>query len=272
MATIDKIQVQGTTYDINLPATASPTISSLTITGNLTVSGIAGLSVVSSNTSLSLQGGVVTISSLSTNGAFINVTSSLLAMVGNPIIFMPNNRYTISVPNKSGTIALLSDIPGSTGGGTSGSGLTLSQVNSALRDAAHMVDLSVVYKIGNNEEISGVIDFSYIGFLHRNLSRNIADTLMNSRSGIQDTTIINTLVEALDSPQNQLWSDCAINNGFDSGNGGSSRIGVMVGTKGNILLSDGSPAIVTSAYFPTPGKLHITYTDSAGNNHEASLG
>ena len=46
MATIDKIQVQGTTYDINLPATASPTISSLTITGNLTVSGTANLSVV----------------------------------------------------------------------------------------------------------------------------------------------------------------------------------------------------------------------------------
>ena len=46
MATIDKIQVQGTTYDINLPATASPTISSLTVTGNLTVSGTANLSVV----------------------------------------------------------------------------------------------------------------------------------------------------------------------------------------------------------------------------------
>lgn len=46
MPTIDKIQVQGTTYDINLPATASPTISSLTITGNLTVSGTANLSVI----------------------------------------------------------------------------------------------------------------------------------------------------------------------------------------------------------------------------------
>ena len=67
-----------------------------------------------------------------------------------------------------------------------------------------MVDLSIVYKIGNNEEISGVIDFSYIGFLHRNLSRNIAEALKNSRSGTQNTTIINTLVEALDSPQNQL--------------------------------------------------------------------
>ena len=232
--------------------------------------------VVSSTTALSLQSNsAVNIRTVSANGnangAFINVTSSLLAMAGNPIIFMPQSRYSISLPNKSGTIALLSDIPSGTGGGTSGSGLTLSQVNSALRDAVHMVDLSVVYKIGNNEEISGVIDFSYIGFLHRNLSRNIAEALKNSRSGTQDTTIINTLVETLDSPQNQLWSDCAISNGFDRGNACGSGIGVMVGTKGNILLSDGSPAIVTSAYFPTMGKLHITYTDFAGNNHEASL-
>lgn len=46
MAKIDKIQVGTTSYEINLPTTATPEISSLTITGNLTVEGTANLSVV----------------------------------------------------------------------------------------------------------------------------------------------------------------------------------------------------------------------------------
>lgn len=44
---IDKIDVGGAEYEINLPDTATPTISSLTVTGNLTCSGTANLSVIS---------------------------------------------------------------------------------------------------------------------------------------------------------------------------------------------------------------------------------
>lgn len=43
---IDKINVGGADYEINLPTGATPTISSLTVTGNLTVSGTANLSVI----------------------------------------------------------------------------------------------------------------------------------------------------------------------------------------------------------------------------------
>lgn len=46
MAKIDKINVGGTVYDINLPTTATPSISSLTISGNLTVEGTSNLSVI----------------------------------------------------------------------------------------------------------------------------------------------------------------------------------------------------------------------------------
>ena len=40
---IDKINVNGTSYDIDLPSTATPSITSLTVTGNLTVSGTSDL-------------------------------------------------------------------------------------------------------------------------------------------------------------------------------------------------------------------------------------
>lgn len=43
---IDKINVGGVPYEINLPTSATPSITSLTITGNLTVSGTSNLSVV----------------------------------------------------------------------------------------------------------------------------------------------------------------------------------------------------------------------------------
>lgn len=46
MAKIDKIQVGTTSYEINLPITATPEISSLIVTGNLTVEGTSNLSVV----------------------------------------------------------------------------------------------------------------------------------------------------------------------------------------------------------------------------------
>lgn len=48
MAKIDKINVGGSVYDINLPTTATPSISSLTITGNLDVDGTANLANVNS--------------------------------------------------------------------------------------------------------------------------------------------------------------------------------------------------------------------------------
>ena len=150
---------------------------------------------------------------------------------------------------------------------------TISSATASLHDAINMVDLSVVYKIGNNEEISGVIDFSYIGLLPRDLARDIANTLAHTRSGDPNTTIIQDLLEALSNANaGQNLVACAISNGFDRGMAWDSDIGNIVGTKGNILLSDGSLAIVTSAYFPTRASLHITYTDFAGNNHEAFLG
>lgn len=40
---IDKINVGGADYEINLPTTATPSIASLTITGNLTVNGTSNL-------------------------------------------------------------------------------------------------------------------------------------------------------------------------------------------------------------------------------------
>lgn len=43
MAKIDKINVGGADYEINLPTTATPSIASLTITGNLTVEGTSSL-------------------------------------------------------------------------------------------------------------------------------------------------------------------------------------------------------------------------------------
>ena len=43
---IDKIKVGTVSYDINLPTTATPSITSLTVTGNLTVKGTSNLSVV----------------------------------------------------------------------------------------------------------------------------------------------------------------------------------------------------------------------------------
>ena len=67
---IDKINVGGADYEINLPTTATPTISSLTITGNLTVSGTANLSVISSDSdtlSITLSGVTPVITTASGN-------------------------------------------------------------------------------------------------------------------------------------------------------------------------------------------------------------
>lgn len=57
MAKIDKIQVGTTSYEINLPTTATPSITSLTVTGNLTVSGTTNLSVIKPGTSVSIYKG-----------------------------------------------------------------------------------------------------------------------------------------------------------------------------------------------------------------------
>lgn len=95
---------------------------------------------------------------------------------------------------------------------------TISSATASLHDAIHMVDLSVVYKIGNNEDISGVIDFSYIGLLPRDLARNIAETLADTRSGDPNTTIIQDLLEGLSNANiGQDHVACAISNGFDRG-------------------------------------------------------
>ena len=49
MAKIDKIQVGTDSYDINLPTTATPSIASLNISGNLNVDGTSNLGNVNLN-------------------------------------------------------------------------------------------------------------------------------------------------------------------------------------------------------------------------------
>ena len=49
MAKIDKINVGGTEYEINLPTTATPSIASLNISGNLNVDGTSNLGNVNLN-------------------------------------------------------------------------------------------------------------------------------------------------------------------------------------------------------------------------------
>ena len=52
---IDKINVKGTPYEINLPTNATPSIQSLTITGDLMVNGNSNLAVVNINSGLNLN-------------------------------------------------------------------------------------------------------------------------------------------------------------------------------------------------------------------------
>ena len=49
MAKIDTINVAGTPYEIDLPSTATPSITSLTVNGDLIVKGTADLKVISEN-------------------------------------------------------------------------------------------------------------------------------------------------------------------------------------------------------------------------------
>ena len=115
MPTIDKIQVQGTTYDINLPATAKPSISSLTVTGNLTVSGTANLSVVTFTNSAAtgVVGSITAVAAgiILSNTRFIGIMARQLS-ISALTLSLQQGSNTYSLPNKSGTVALTSDISG----------------------------------------------------------------------------------------------------------------------------------------------------------------
>lgn len=52
---IDKINVKGAYYDINLPIDATPSIQSLTISGDLTADGTSNLAAVNINSRLRLN-------------------------------------------------------------------------------------------------------------------------------------------------------------------------------------------------------------------------
>lgn len=110
MPTIDKIQVQGTTYDINLPATASPTISSLTITGNLTVSDTANLSVVrcdsiESDESLDLIGAPITLAGQTSAGE----GDSIILAADNLDVQCNTFSINVSVSNSSKNVLYITN-------------------------------------------------------------------------------------------------------------------------------------------------------------------
>ena len=71
-AKISVIKVKGTEYEINLPTTATPSITSLTVTGDLTVSGTANLTSISSNNN-SL---VISTSNLKLSAPTLTITTS----------------------------------------------------------------------------------------------------------------------------------------------------------------------------------------------------
>lgn len=91
MANIDKIRVNGTSYNINLPTTATPSIASLTVTGDLTVSGTANLADINC-AGLTCSGQVTTRSAkVSTlTAAIANISSTLL--VGDGIVGASSSR------------------------------------------------------------------------------------------------------------------------------------------------------------------------------------
>lgn len=83
MASINKINVNGASYDIDLPSTATPSITSLTVTGNLTVTGTSDLADINC-TGLTCSGQVaarsITTQTLTT--AIANISSTLLVRDG----------------------------------------------------------------------------------------------------------------------------------------------------------------------------------------------
>ncbi len=74
---IDKIQVGTVSYDINLPTSATPSITSLTVTGDLTVEGTSNLSVIRGNSNV------------------LEITHSSIAMMGNSILMSGNSSISM---------------------------------------------------------------------------------------------------------------------------------------------------------------------------------
>lgn len=81
---IDKINVNGTSYDIDLPLTATPSITGLTVTGNLTVSGTSDLADINC-TGLTCSGQVtstsVNVETLTAGALTVSNASKLKSVV-----------------------------------------------------------------------------------------------------------------------------------------------------------------------------------------------
>ena len=111
---IDKIHVGEADYEINLPITATPQITSLTVTGDLTVEGTANLSVVNVvGPTLSISyydGQVVTI--LNSDYTYVadagigTYDGGSFEVCGDEDLYFRKSGYLYSLPNKSGTLKL----------------------------------------------------------------------------------------------------------------------------------------------------------------------
>lgn len=166
MASIDKIDVGGTTYNINLPSTATPSITgltaqTLTVTGDATIEGTLSTAAAATISKELTVGGSLQVNANSNEDGFVLITGAssgsytspavrfvdninsyaatlgqdiaskqfiitafggsmvIRALAGALTLCAPLNQgikfqqggYTCSVPGKSGTLALTSDIP-----------------------------------------------------------------------------------------------------------------------------------------------------------------
>lgn len=126
---IDKINVGGANYEINLPTTATPSITSLTVGGNLTVSGTSVLASVSCTAfSCSESASIRYINSETLTVQNATVRIGLMARSVScsgficPTLQATLTAGSLTVPTTSGTLALTSDIP-------TFSAITVSEIN-----------------------------------------------------------------------------------------------------------------------------------------------
>ena len=128
MASINKIDVNGALYDIDLPSTATPSIASLTVNGDTTIGGIlstaAGVTIskdltVGGNLTGSGTSGV-TCAKISCSGdgsvrylnsQILTATSVSAMSILCPRLKANSSAGSLMVPTTSGTLALTSDIP-----------------------------------------------------------------------------------------------------------------------------------------------------------------
>ena len=137
MASIDKINVNGALYYIDLPTTATPSIASLTVTGNATINGdttIGGILSTADGATISKDltvggnvgcatlncSGAATIRSINSQTLTVNNMSVRQELTANtfycsgivcPALKATPDAGNLTVPTTSGTLARLQDIP-----------------------------------------------------------------------------------------------------------------------------------------------------------------